>query len=85
MTLHLYGIGYDSIEPRGDKRHDDFVADFLQRSRQVTIIPQPANISSSVISHDTVVMLADVMRKEGIDAEAGRPRQARAGELNGGR
>jgi branched-chain amino acid transport system substrate-binding protein len=54
-------------EVPGNDRHNKFVAKFVERLKGEAGIPFPANASNSTLHYDTVFILADIMRKKGID------------------
>jgi hypothetical protein len=51
----------------GNDRHNKFVAKFVDRLKGEAGIPFPANASNSTLHYDTVFILAEIMRKKGID------------------
>lgn len=51
----------------GNDRHNKFVAKFVERLKSEPGIPVPANAANSTLHYDTVFILADIMRKKGID------------------
>jgi branched-chain amino acid transport system substrate-binding protein len=73
---NLYAMGFNTNEPvPGNPKHADYTARFLKWSAG-TKIPQPANVSNTTMAYDTVMLLADMMRKAKVDGST-KPEQAR--------
>lgn len=67
---NLYTMGFNTNEPvPGDERHASYTARFMKRSLE-TKIPQPPNVSNTTMPYDAVMLVADIMKKEGIDGNS---------------
>ncbi|HEX7007922.1 MAG TPA: ABC transporter substrate-binding protein [Alphaproteobacteria bacterium] len=63
---NVYTFGFNTNEPTGDELHDSFVSRFLKLS-QATKLAQPVNSGNATMPYVSVKLVADLMRKEGID------------------
>jgi branched-chain amino acid transport system substrate-binding protein len=65
-NIYSVNIGTNEADPANPKR-EGFIKSFLKRSAEATKLPQPANVSNTSLPYDTVLLLADIMRRKGID------------------
>jgi branched-chain amino acid transport system substrate-binding protein len=65
-NIYSVNIGTNEADPANPKR-EGFIKSFLKRSAEATKLPQPANVSNTSLPYDTVMLLADIMRRKGID------------------
>ena len=73
----VYTIGFatNDSDPSNAK-YTDYVTRFIERTKKTTNLPQPVNVCNTTLAYDTVMLLADIMRKAGIDG-ATPPEKAR--------
>src|SRR5262245_29543057 len=73
---NVYTVGFNTNEPvPGNQKHAEYTARFLKQSAGTTI-PQPGNASNTTMLYDTVMLVADLMRRAGIDGNT-KPEEAR--------
>ena len=64
---NVHSIGFSTNEPRpGDAKYNSFVERYLKRSAETTNQPQPANVCNTSLCYDSVMLLADILRKSGV-------------------
>lgn len=65
---NIYSVNIGSNEPDPDNpNREAFIKAFLKRTAETTKLPQPANVSNTSVPYDTVMLLADIMKRKGID------------------
>ena len=65
---NVYTIGFSTNDPDpANPKYTDYVTRFLERTKKTTNLPQPINVCNTTLPYDTVFLLADIMRKAGID------------------
>ena len=74
---NVYTIGFSTNDPDpANPKYNDYVKRFLESTKTTTNLPQPVNVCNTTLPYDTVFLVADIMRKAGIDgttpAEKGR-------------
>jgi branched-chain amino acid transport system substrate-binding protein len=65
-NIYSVNIGTNEADPNNPRR-ETFINNFLKRSAETTKLPQPANVSNTSLPYDTTMLLADIMRRKGID------------------
>ena len=65
---NVYTIGFSTndVDPANAK-YNDYVKRFIERTKTTTNLPQPVNVCNTTLPYDTVFLVADIMRKAGID------------------
>ncbi len=74
---NVFTIGFSTNDPDpANPKYTDYVTRFIERTKTTTNLPQPINVCNTTLPYDTVFLVADIMRKAGIDgttpAEKGR-------------
>ncbi|MEO8523410.1 MAG: ABC transporter substrate-binding protein [Caldimonas sp.] len=65
---NIYSVNIGSNEPDPDNPNRElFIKSFLKRTAETTKLPQPANVSNTSVAYDTLMLLADIMKRKGID------------------
>ncbi len=65
---NVYTIGFSTNDPDpANPKYTDYVTRFLERTKTTTSLPQPVNVCNTTLPYDTVFLVADIMRKAGID------------------
>ncbi|HEY5310011.1 MAG TPA: hypothetical protein VIK97_15965, partial [Casimicrobiaceae bacterium] len=65
---NIYSVNIGSNEPDPDNpNREAFIKSFLKRTAEATKLPQPANVSNTSVPYDTFMLLADIMKRKGID------------------
>jgi branched-chain amino acid transport system substrate-binding protein len=64
----VYSAGFSTNEPlKGNPKHNAYIEAFLAKLRGNPQMPQPPNPGNSVVGHEAMLMLADIMARKGID------------------
>jgi branched-chain amino acid transport system substrate-binding protein len=73
----VYTVGFSTNEPmKGNAKHNAYIEAFLAKLRGNPQMPQPPNPGNSVMGHEAMLMLAEIMARKGIDG-ATDPARAR--------
>jgi branched-chain amino acid transport system substrate-binding protein len=65
-----YGIGFATNQPdAANEKLVNFTKEFLKRSETNSTIQQPANIANSTLAYDSVLLIAELLRKEKINGD----------------
>lgn len=65
-NVYSVNVGTNEPDPNNPKR-EQFISAFLKRTAETTKLPQPANVTNNSVPYDTVMLLADIMRRKAID------------------
>jgi branched-chain amino acid transport system substrate-binding protein len=64
----VYTVGFSTNEPlKGNSKHNAYIEAFLAKLRGNPQMPQPPNPGNSVMGHEAMLMLAEIMARKGID------------------
>ena len=64
----VYTVGFSTNEPlKGNTKHNAYIEAFLAKLRGNPQMPQPPNPGNSVMGHEAMLMLAEIMARKGID------------------
>jgi ABC-type branched-subunit amino acid transport system substrate-binding protein len=83
---NVYTIGFSTNDPDpANPKYADYVKRFIERTKATTNLPQPINVCNTTLPYDTVFLVADIMRKAGIDGTtpAEKARELIRGGLDG--
>jgi branched-chain amino acid transport system substrate-binding protein len=73
----VYTLGFSTNEPlKGNAKHNAYIEAFLGKLRGNPQMPQPPNPGNSVMGHEAMLLLAEIMARKGIDG-ATDPTRAR--------
>jgi branched-chain amino acid transport system substrate-binding protein len=74
----VYTAGFSTNEPlKSNTKHNAYIEAFLAKLRGNPQMPQPPNPGNSVVGHEAMLMLAEIMARKGIDG-ATDPTRARS-------
>ena len=64
----VYTIGFSTNDPDpANPKYTDYVQRFLDRTKKTTNLPQPVNVCNTTLAYDTVMLVAEILRKAGVD------------------
>ncbi len=64
----VYTIGFSTNDPDpSNAKYTDYVSRFIERTKKTTSLPQPVNVCNTTLPYDAVFLIADLMRKAGVD------------------
>ena len=67
---NVYTIGFSTNDPDpANPRYNAYVKRFLESTGATTNLPQPANVCNTTLAYDAVFLVADIMRKGGVDGD----------------
>ena len=65
---NVFTIGFSTNDPDpANPKYTNYVSRFIERTKTTTNLPQPINVCNTTLPYDTVFLVADIMRKAGID------------------
>ncbi len=64
----VYTVGFSTNEKQQrNPRHDAYIAAFQAKLKDNPMMRQPANPGNSIMGHEAMLMLADILKKKGVD------------------
>ena len=63
---HTIGFSTNEVDPNENPELADFTNRFIEKSLSNSQIQQPANVANNALAYDAVMIIADILRKEGI-------------------
>jgi len=67
---NVYTIGFSTNDPDpANPKYNAYVKRFLESTKATTKLPQPANVCNTTLAYDAVFLVADIMRKGGVDGD----------------
>jgi branched-chain amino acid transport system substrate-binding protein len=64
---NVFSMYSESNEPSGNAVRDDFLKRFLEKTKTISSLPQPASGVSAMLTYNAVIALGNVLRDEQID------------------